>query len=119
MADVEINGLPAGTTGLATKVFETQVDSPGGTSEKFTGQQIVDLTGVVNYLPLAGGTMTGSITWEVGFAGLSWDFGGGGTEGGSFFYNNVGNLLGFAIFGQQSQLAFNTVTGVTDLSGDN
>jgi hypothetical protein len=57
MADIEINGLPAGTTGVAAKVFESQVDIATGLSEKFTGQQIADVVPIADYLPLAGGTM--------------------------------------------------------------
>ena len=56
ITELPINGNPA-----SNKVLEIQTDSLNGLSEKTTVQNIVDKVPLANYLPLAGGTMTGPI----------------------------------------------------------
>lgn len=57
ITELPLNGNPANN-----KVLEIQTDSLNGLSEKTTVQDIVDKVPLSLYLPLAGGTMTGSLS---------------------------------------------------------
>ena len=96
MADAKLTALTAASALAAADLFYV---SQSAASRKATGTQLLALVGTT-YVPLAGGTMTGSLTLPAGAVGTpSLMFTGAGATTG--FYSTGSNNVSLAVGGNQ------------------